>query len=123
MAWLRAVQQPIPQAWELREEQEANAAEGVVDLVLDEQLDDQNFETEEMSFAQELTTMPSFAADRDDETRLKTYTLQRVPSLLKTELDAYLLYRTETFAARRQGGAVVTRQDPTSSVSPSVSKV
>ena len=31
MAWLRAVSQPIPHAWELREEQEANVAEGVVD--------------------------------------------------------------------------------------------
>jgi len=106
MAWLRAVQQPIPHAWELHEEQEANAAEGVVDLVLNEQIDEQGFEAEEMSFAQELMTMPSFAADADDETRLKTYTLQRVPPLLRKELDTYIAHRTATFAARRQGGAV-----------------
>ena len=30
MAWLRAFNQPIPQAWELREEQEANDAAGEV---------------------------------------------------------------------------------------------
>ena len=107
MAFLRAVSQPIPQAWELREEQEANAAEGVVDYVLEEQIEQQgDFETEDVSFAQELMTMPSFTADADDETRLKTYTLQRVPQLLRKELDTYLLHRTETFAARRQGGAV-----------------
>ena len=67
MAWLRALSQPIPQAWELREEHEANAAAGEVDLVLDEKLDDANFEAEETSFAAELMTMPAFSADRDDE--------------------------------------------------------
>ena len=107
MAFLRAVSQPIPQAWELREIAEANAAEGVVDYVLEEQIEEHgDFETEDVSFAAELMTMPAFAADADDEQRLKTYTLQRVPQLLRKELDTYLLHRTETFAARRQGGAV-----------------
>ena len=50
--------------------------------------------------------MPAFKSDKDDDERLKTYILQRVPPMLKRELDRYLLYRTETFAARRQGGAV-----------------
>ena len=107
MAWLRSLSQPVPHTWELREEQEANEAAGEVDLILNEQLDEQNFEAEEMSFAQELLTMPAFSTDKEDEDRLKTYILQRVPPMLKSELDAYsLLYRTETFAARRQGGAV-----------------
>ena len=106
MAWLRALSQPIPQAWELRAEQEANAVAGEVDLALEEKLDDANFEAEETSFAAELMTMPAFSADREDEERLKTYILQRVPPSLKSEVDAYLLYRTETFAARRAGGAV-----------------
>jgi hypothetical protein len=34
MAWLRAFNQPVPQAWELRVEQEANEAAGEVDLLL-----------------------------------------------------------------------------------------
>lgn len=106
MAWLRALSQPVPQAWELREEQEANNAAGEVDLLLNEKLDDANFEADESSFAAELMTMPAFSADREDEERLKTYILQRVPPGLKRELDIYLLYRTETFAARRAGGAV-----------------
>jgi hypothetical protein len=106
MAWLRSLSQPIPQAWELRDQQEANNDAGHVDLALNEKLDDAGFEAEEMSFAQELQTMPAFSADKDDDERLKTYILQRVPPMLKTELERYLLYRTETFAARRQGGAV-----------------
>jgi hypothetical protein len=90
MAWLRALSQPIPQAWELREEHEANAAAGEVDLVLEEKLDDANFEAEETSFAAELMTMPTFSADREDEERLKTYILQQVPPGLKSELDTLL---------------------------------
>ena len=54
-----------------------------------EKLDDANFEAEEMSFAQELQTMPAFSAEKDDETRLKTYILQNVPPMLKKELDTY----------------------------------
>ena len=50
--------------------------------------------------------MPAFTADRDDEERMKTYILQRVPPELKRELDGYLGYRMATFAAKRQGGAV-----------------
>jgi hypothetical protein len=42
--------------------------------------------------------MPAFSADREDEERLKTYILQRVPPGLKKDLEMYLLYRTETFA-------------------------
>jgi hypothetical protein len=43
VAWLRAVSQPITHGWELREEQQQNDAEGMVDLVLNEQLDEQGF--------------------------------------------------------------------------------
>lgn len=106
MAWLRAFSQPIPQAWELREEQEANEATGEVDLVLNDKLDEQAFEAEDISFADELKTMAVFSADKEDDDRVKTYILARVPPMLKTDLDTYLLCRTATFAARRQGGAV-----------------
>ena len=50
--------------------------------------------------------MPAFSAIADDETRMTQYALSPVPSILKRELDAYIEYRTSTFAARRQGGAV-----------------
>ena len=106
MAWLRAFNQPVPQAWQLVEEQEENDAAGEADLVLNEQLDEQGFEAEDFSFADELTMMATFSTDQEDDERLKTYILQRVPPLLKSDLDLYLLARTATFAARRHGGAV-----------------
>jgi len=106
MAWLRALSQPVPQAWELREEQEANDAAGEVDLLLNEKLDEVGFEAEDISFADELKTMAVFSNDTEDEERLKIYILERVPPALKSELDTYILHRTATFAARRQGGAV-----------------
>ena len=58
--------QPVPVSWELREEQAANAANLQVDLVLNDKLEaleaEQAFEVEELSFAEELTTMPVFSA-------------------------------------------------------------
>ena len=65
MAWLRAFSQPVPEAWALREEAEANAANLQLDLVLEEQLEEQgDFEAEDLSFAEELTQMSSFKAVR-----------------------------------------------------------
>ena len=107
MAFLRTFSQTVPEAWALREEQEQNAANREVDLLLESQLEEQgNFEAEDLSFAEELTRMPAFSAVADDETRMLTYILSPVPSMLKTELDAFLNFRTSTFSARRQGGAV-----------------
>ena len=106
MAWLRAFSQCVPDSWQLHEQQEQDAANLVHDYVLEQQLDDQSFEVEDVSFREELTTMPAFQAVADDETRMTTYTLQRVPPSLKKELDEYINHRTATFAARRQGGAV-----------------
>ena len=50
--------------------------------------------------------MPTFQAIPDDEQRMAIYVLQHVPSSLKAEINEYITYRTATFAARRQGGAV-----------------
>ena len=102
--------QPVPDAWELHEEAEQNARENMVDPLLQERIqqleDDQHFEAEELTFADELKQMASFAANADDESKTRNYILQRVPPILKRELNEYILHRTSTFAARRQGGAV-----------------
>ena len=101
--------QPVPDAWD-HERAEAEARENLAGPVLQERLqqieDDQNFEAEELTFAEELQQMPAFSAVADDEERTRSYVLQRIPPALKRELDAYILHRTSTFAARRQGGAV-----------------
>ena len=106
MAWLRALNQPMPQAWELQEQQDANEEVGVVDASLNAQVDQAEFEADESSFAAELRTMPAFSTDREDDDRLRTYSLRHVPPGLKRDLDRYVAFRTATFSARRQGGAV-----------------
>ena len=68
LAWLRAFAQSVPESWLLHEQAEQNAANLQVDLVLQEQLEAQgDFEAEELSFRDELTTMPAFAPVADDE--------------------------------------------------------
>ena len=74
IAWLRAFAQPVGTRF-LHEQAEENAANRKVDLVLMDQLDDQSFEVEDLSFRQELTSMPVFQRVADDEERLKTYIL------------------------------------------------
>ena len=107
-AFLTAFSQPVPESWQLLDQQAANEAAGNEDLLLNDKLDDLNWEAEELSFAQELTSMPTFQAVADDEQRMATYILRPhlISSTLKSELNAYISFRTATFAARRQGGAV-----------------
>ena len=107
LAFLRAFNQVVPLGWELLEEQEAHTAQGEVDLVLNEQLEELGFEAEEKTFAEELTeTFAQFTLNAEDDGKVKAYALQRVPAALQAELDAYVTHRTATFAATRGGGAV-----------------
>ena len=73
--------QPVPDSWLMHEQSEANAANGLEDLLLEEQLDDASFEVEDISFQEELTSMPAFQAVADDEQRMSTYILQWFPSM------------------------------------------
>ena len=80
MAWLRAFSQPIPDAWELHEQAEQDRANLQVDLVLQDKLEaleaEQHFEVEELSFREELMTMPVFSAVVQS---LPAYTSQNEP--------------------------------------------
>ena len=107
-AFLTAFSQPVPESWQLLDQQAAHDAAGEEDLLLNEKLDDLDWEAEEMTFAQELTSMPVFKSTPDDEQRMATYILRphMIPAVLKSELGAYISFKTATFAARRQGGAV-----------------
>ena len=107
MAFLSALSMPVPEAWRMREEQEQNEERGEVDLVLNDMIEAEgDFEAEDLSFAEELTQMPAFSTDRDDEERMKVYIMQRPSPILLSELRRYIEYRTAVFVARRQGGAV-----------------
>ena len=108
MALLRALAQSIPESWELAAEREALAEDDEVDLLLEEALDAQDFEAEDMSFSDELIGMQGFQPDKQDEAKMKNAVLERPSSLLVSELGGYIAYRTEAFAARRAGGAVVS---------------
>jgi hypothetical protein len=96
LAWLRAFAQSVPESWTLHEQAEQNAANLEVDFVLQDQLDDHSFEVEDVSFREELTTMPAFNTVADDEQRMSTYILSPVPSVLKKELDDYIGTHTRT---------------------------
>jgi hypothetical protein len=105
MGFLRAFNQQVPHGWELQEEAEQDAADGVYDPELSDKLDEHGFEVEELSIAQELTQVPEFVDTVDDETKLRAYALTPTVSL-KRQLTAYISHRTATFSARRSGGAV-----------------
>ena len=105
MGFLRAFNQQVPTGWELQDEAEQDAADGVYDPELSDKLDEHGFEVEELSIAQELTQVPEFVDTVDDETKLRAYALTPTASL-KQQLAGYISHRTATFAARRSGGAV-----------------
>ena len=108
VALLRALSQHIPESWESEAEREALAARGEVDLLLEEAIEGQDFEAEDKSFGDELTEMAPFSVTAEDEAKMSNCVLDRPPSLLVSELGAYIAFRTDTFAARRTGGAVVS---------------
>ena len=66
-------------------------------------------QAEGCSFAEELVTgMAKFSSVAADDEKMTAYALSPVPAALQREIDAFLLHRTATFAARRAGGAVVS---------------
>ena len=115
--------QPVPDAWELHEEAEQNARENMVDPLLQERIqqleDDQHFEAEELTFADELKQMASFAANADDESKTRNYILQRVPPILKRELNEYIFVDPKnphvgdnTLIERSDSGSWVMSEEP-----------
>jgi hypothetical protein len=110
MSFLRALAQPVPQAWELQEESEANEANREVDLLLQEKLEGaQDVEVEEVeSFEQELQSMVRFTASAEEEGRMTAYAITNPCAMLTSQLKQYVATRTSVFDARRSGSAVVS---------------
>ena len=106
-AFLRAFSQPVPDSWELHAEAEANAANNVLDFVLEDKIAELDYEAEELTLAEELTQAVTFKDHAEDVLSLRTYALTPTRSL-RDQLAAYVAHRTRTFAARRAGGAVVS---------------
>ena len=111
VAFLRLFSQPVPEAWELQEQADADAARGEHDLLLQEQLESlgQELELEDVdSFEQELQQMHPFTADADEEGRMRAYAMTNPPSMLTTEMKHYVAARTTILDGRRTGSAVVS---------------
>lgn len=110
LSFLRALAMPVPQAWELQEQAEGDAENGEVDLVLQEQLEsNQSLEVEEVeSFAEELQLMAPFAADANEEGKMRHYAISNPPAMLTSELKQYVASRMAVFDAHRSGSAVVS---------------
>ena len=106
-AFLRAFSQPVPESWELHAQAEELRANLRVDLVLEDQIAELDFEAEELTIAEELTQAVTFKDNPEDTLSLRSYALTPTRSL-RNQLAAYVAHRTRTFAARRAGGAVVS---------------
>ena len=110
MAFLTALGQQVPRAWELEQQRAELAERQQVDLVIEEELAAAPAEVEEQvekSFADELMEMAVFTSDKDDEARIRQYSLKEPSTQLLEDLDTYIKYRCEPFEARRSGVAVV----------------
>ena len=108
MSFLTAVNQPVPQLWQMEAEAEANAANLEVDLVLLDKIDDHGYEAEQLTFAEELTMEAPFTPTVEDKSKLKQYALSPVPAILKSEMNAYIRHRCAVFASKRSSAAVVS---------------
>eukprot|EP00966_Prymnesium_polylepis_P309511 7151471-Prymnesium_polylepis.1 len=102
---LAALQQPLPRLWAAQEEAEANAHDGELDLVLEEEIEE--LEEEEAHFATELVQMAPFASDEADEEKAKSWRLERVPNALVRELQEFVDYRSSPLNRQRDGSCVV----------------
>ena len=91
-------------------ESEANAANGVVDLLLEEELESEEcHELADISFAHELllAQLP-YDVEEEDAAKVSNTALNPVPPSVAAELDQYEAHRMEPFNRHREGAQVVT---------------
>ena len=107
IAFLRAMQTPLPRLWEALEEQDANERElGGVDLALDHEIAE--LEEEDCHLALELVASHvPYATDEHDDERAASWRLPSVPAGLQTELDALVRFRTDPINRQRDGSCCV----------------
>lgn len=106
IAFLCALQTPLPRLWDAQLEQEANRANFEVDLCLDDEIAE--LEEEDCHLAAELVAshVPYAFDDQDDE-RAASWRLPSVPAALQAELDALVKFRTEPINRQRDGSCCV----------------
>lgn len=101
----------LPKKWRLEAEMELNAANGELDLVLEDELKQLEEEPEEMAdidLATELLTTPLPYADSvEDATKTRNMALAPVPTVVEQQLSAYAAFRQEPFNRFRSTGGPV----------------
>ena len=106
IAFLTALQKPIPRLWELQDERERNQADMVEDLVLNDEIA-QEEEMEAPLHAELLHTCVPYETTPAEQEAVKVYKLERVPPALEAQLDAFRDWRLEPLNYQRTGNAVV----------------
>ena len=95
----------VPEQMQLAFQSQQLEAEGAVDLLLEERLD-AIVETKALSISEELAIFEPFASNKDDNQKLKSYTLQNVPRALALQLRSFQTFQTQILQHLREGGAV-----------------
>ena len=104
----------LDKQWRMAIEDEANAAEGLVDLELTEDLAAERAlelcdELGEWDLAHELLTAElPYGVDPEDEAKAANTQLSPVPAAVTKELEHFVAYRREEFNAHRTGPVVET---------------
>jgi len=103
---LEALNCELPREWILEDQQASLEAEGLIDLLVDEELERID-ELRELSLQEELAQFVEFPEQADDESKLVGYALSPVPRTLELQLNQYAIWKTQTFAFDRKDPAVV----------------
>jgi hypothetical protein len=103
---LEAMSTPLPQLWSMQMQQEEDAANGEVDLLLED--DVAELEEAEGDFAAELAAVYVPYDEAEEEVAAPpNWKLPRVPDALVKELEAFSLHRTDPLVRAREGTACV----------------
>ena len=101
---LEALNCELPREWILEDQQASLEAEGLVDLLVDEELE-QIDEQRAISLAEELAEFEPYPEDEQDAITMASYALKPTRHLA-SELDTYAQHKTRVFAHNRQTTAV-----------------
>lgn len=96
----------VPKLWVLAEQSRELAESGLVDLVLEDELQELREEDAVVAMSAELNIFEPFDSNDEDEQKVESYTLKRPGRHLNSQMQEYILYQTATLQWMRASGAV-----------------
>jgi hypothetical protein len=97
----------VPEEWTLEQESHKLAAQGEVDLLVEDRLqqlrDDQDVPVD---MCAELNAFEPFDSNGADDEKLESYTLKNPTRHMNTQIQEYIRFQTTTLQWMREGGAV-----------------